>query len=293
MKKVWLVVLFVVLGLSVVVAQRYDRRYGGRGFGGYFGGGDYYDSFDNPRQIPEHGGVQTPNWTNTPGFDKDVFTFVRIIRDRNPNARSGGLWWTDTPDSDLNLSFRLQQLTALKVNPNGKFLRLTDEHLFDYPMIYMVEPGTLYLSDEEAGILRKYLLNGGFLWLDDFWGTAEWNNMAEQLKKVFPNRDFVELSLTNQIYHCVFDIKAKDQIPGIDYWMRSGGDTSERGYDSREVNHRAIFDDKGRIMVLATHDTDNGDGWEREGDNHTYFERFSEKTAYPLAINVIFYVMTH
>ena len=101
------------------------------------------------------------------------------------------------------------------------------------------------------------------------------------------------MPLTSQLYHCVFDIKAKDQIPGIDYWTQSGGDTSERGAESRVVHHRAILDDKGRIMVFATHDTDNGDGWEREGDNRYYFEHFSEKTAYPLAINVIFYVMTH
>ncbi|HEX5399444.1 MAG TPA: DUF4159 domain-containing protein [Verrucomicrobiae bacterium] len=294
MKKSCLIGLTLLLALGAVFAQRYFR--GGFGRGGY--GGDYVDeSTETPRDVPEHGRAEdgslyrTPYWTNTPGFDKDVFTFVRIKRDRIPST--GGSWFTDTPDSDLNLAYRLQQLTSIKVNPDGLFLRLTDKRLFDYPFIYMVEPGSLYLSDEEVAILRKYLLNGGFLWLDDFWGNAEWNNVEQVFKRVFPNRSFVELPLSSPLYHCVFDIKAKNQIPGIDYWERSGGDTSERGSESSVVHHRVILDDKGRIMVFATHDTDNGDGWEREGASRVYFERFSEKTAYPLAINVIFYVMTH
>ena len=229
---------------------------------------------------------------DAPGFEKDTFTFVRIRRDRAP-YKSGGTWSTDTPDSDLNLSYRLQQMTSIKVDPNGRYLRLTDPDLSNYPFIYMVEPGTLSLSDEEVVALRKYLLKGGFLMLDDFWGTREWQGMAEELKKVFPDRNFVELSLDHPIYHCVFEIKTKAQVPGIRYWERSGGDTSEQGADSREVHHRAIFDDKGRMMVIATHNMDNGDGWEREGESHEYFEKFSEKISYPLGINIIFYSMTH
>jgi hypothetical protein len=157
----------------------------------------------------------------------------------------------------------------------------------------MVEPGTLYLNDAEVAALRKYLLNGGFLMLDDFWGEGEWHGMAEEIKKVFPDKNFVELPLSHPIYHCVFEIKTKAQVPGITYWERSGGDTSERGADSREVHHRAIFDDKGRMMIIATHNMDNGDGWEREGESAEYFEKFSEKISYPLGINIIVYVMTH
>lgn len=295
MKKSFLFGFILLLALGALFAQRYFRGGFGRGgFGGYGGG---YETARTPREVPEHsvsedGSLyETPYWTNAPGFKQDVFTFVRIKRESG--GYSGGPWWTDAPDSDLNLAFRLQQVTSIKVNPDGFFLRLTDKELFDYPFIYMVEPGSLYLSDEEVALLRKYLLNGGFLWLDDFWGQGEWSNVEHVFQRVFPNRGFVELSLDNPLYHCVFDIKAKDQIPGIDYWRRSGGDTSERGAESRVVHHRVILDDKGRIMVLATHDTDNGDGWEREGENHYYFEHFSEKTAYPLAVNVIFYVMTH
>jgi len=288
MKKWTIIILFLICALGIVLAQQ--RRFRGGGGGEWGEGGWIGDDTRTAREVPSHS-TGTPNWTNTPGFEKDVFTFVRIRRDRSPYKR-GGSWSTDTPDSDLNLSYRLQQMTSIKVDPNGRYLRLTDPDLSNYPFIYMVEPGTLSLGDEEVVALRKYLLNGGFLMLDDFWGEAEWNGMAEELKKVFPDRTFVELPLDHSIYHCVFEIKTKAQVPGIWYWRQSGGDTSERP-DSRQVHHRAIFDDKGRMMVIATHNTDNGDGWEREGENHEYFEQFSEKISYPLGINIIFYSMTH
>src|SRR6266513_2927905 len=226
-----------------------------------------------------------------------IFALVAVIvvAQRGSRGGYGGRWDTDTPDSDLNLSYRLQQLTSIEVDPNGLFLRLTDEELADYPFIYMVEPGSLYLSDEEVVALRHYLLNGGFLMLDDFWGDSEWAGMAEQMKKVFPNRGFVELPLDHPLYRCVFNIKSKDQIPAVD--IGTASETTHVTWepfhdgDVRTVHHRANFDDKGRLMVIATHNTDNGDGWEWEGDNHYYFEHFSEKIAYPLAINIIFYAM--
>jgi hypothetical protein len=300
MKKVSLITFALLLVGAAVFAQ---RRFGGGGWGGGYGGGwrgAEYENARTPRDIPEHGETEngspyeTPRWTNAPGFDKDVFTFVRIKRDRG-GYTTGGSWWTDTPDSDLNLAYRLQQVTSIKVNPNGLFLRLTDKELVNYPFIYMVEPGSLDLSDEEIFALRKYLLNGGFLWVDDFWGEAEWNQMAEVMKRVFPDREFVELPLEHPLYHCVFDIKSKAMCPNVNNGSRlernPNFDPSEKG--GRVTHHRAIFDDKGRLMIFATHNTDNGDGWEWEGNNHFYFEHFSEKIAYPLAINVIFYVMTH
>jgi len=298
MKTLKWTLLILLLVVSSLLAQRRDR-FGGGGYGGRGFRGEQYESYQTPREIPQHaygedGEVaETPNWTNSLGFEKDVFTFVRIKR--SAGGWSGGPWSTDTPDSDLNLSWRLATLTSLKVDPNGRFLRLTDKELKDYPFIYMVEPGSLYLDDDEVLALRKYLLNGGFLWLDDFWGEGEWNSMASELKKVFRDRQWVELPLDHPLYHCVFDIKSKAQVPNVYNGNRQQFDpdypTWEKG--GREVHHRAIFDDKGRIMVFATHNTDNGDGWEWEGNNHYYFEHFAEKTAYPLAINVIFYTMSH
>jgi hypothetical protein len=261
------------------------------------GGWGYYsdhDQYRTAREVPQHG-HQTPNWTNEPGFEKDAFTFVRIKRERVPYTR-GAAWWTDTPDSDLNLSYRLQQMTSMKVDPDGLFLHLTEKELAHYPFIYMVEPGSLYLDEREAAALQKYLLNGGFLWLDDFWGEREWDNMEQQLKKVFPDRDFVDVKLDHPLYHCVFDIKSKGQVPAVELGTGSQFDPEHRTWerpDATEVHHRAIFDDLGRLMVFATHNTDSGDGWEWEGDNHYYFAEFSEKIAYPLAVNILVYAMTH
>ena len=246
----------------------------------------------------ESNSVGTPNWKAEEGFQKDVFTFVRIkYSSRGGYGRWGGWerWAIDFPDSDLNLSYRLQQLTSLKVDPDTRVIEITDKELFDYPWIYIVEPGGLQFTDEEVPILRQYLLNGGFLMVDDFWGEAEWTNFYQEIKRVFPEREPTELSLDHPIYHCVFDIKSKGQVPNIGLGVQSqynGGRTWER-WDAKEVHHRAIFDDKGRIMVIACHNTDNGDGWEREGESDYYFHNFSEKIAYPLGINIIFYAMTH
>jgi hypothetical protein len=241
------------------------------------------------------------NWEIAPRFQKDVFTFVRV---RYDSWRGGGRWrgrgggWaTDWPDSELNFSFRLQQLTTLKVNPNPISLRLTDERIFDYPFLYMIEPGSLMFSEEEVKALRKYLFNGGFLMVDDFWGDYEWDNFYTEIKRVFPDREPEELPITHEIFRTVYTLKEKPQIPSINAaWDgRSQGITWEWGHggNTKEVHFRAIFDDKGRMMVIICHNTDLGDGWEREGEDPWYFKEFAEKKSYPMGINIITYAMTH
>jgi len=248
-----------------------------------------------------------PDWEVDKEFAHDVFTFVRIRyssdyggyggygRGRGRGfGRSGGSWATDYPDSDLNFSYRLHQLTSLEVNPDGIVLELTDPELVNYPFIYMLECGRLVFSEPEVDALRAYLLNGGFLMVDDFWGEAEWYNFYREIKRVFPDREPRDLDLDHPIFHAVFDLKEKPQIPSIDValWGRDYGITWERE-DAREVHYRAILDDKDRMMVIICHNTDLGDGWEREGENEWYFHEFSEKKAYPLGINIVFYAMTH
>jgi hypothetical protein len=232
------------------------------------------DTVRTARETMSHS-TGTPNWTNPPGFEKDVFTFVRIIRARDPEGSpTSGDWITDFPDSDLNLSYRLQQVTSLKVDPDGRVLRLTDPDLFNYPWIYMVEPGALLLHDEEVPILRKYLLNGGVLMADDFWGEWQWEGFATQIKRVLPERqyEFQDLHMDHPLFHSVFDIKVpmnQLQTPAS-HWVeqrRSTEFTWETYHptrdgaqeDCRDMHVRAILDDKGRIMVIATHNCDNGD----------------------------------
>ena len=277
-------------------------------------------TFAQRRYYGDRAGV--PKWEPDREFSKDVFTFVRIrFSDgygggdyygggrrsrggRYGGRRSGGYrgrgwgpggrWATDYPDSDLNFSYRLQQLTSMEVDPNGLVLELTDERLFDYPFIYIVEPGNLVFSEEEVEALRKYLLNGGFLMVDDFWGEDEWYNFYDQIKRVFPNLEPKELPYEHRIFHYPFELKERPQIPSIGHALggRGYGITWER-HDAREVHYKALYDSKGRIMAIICHNTDLGDGWEREGENEWYFHQFSEKSAYPLGINIVFYAMTH
>ncbi len=323
-RKIFLLGAIFALAASVCVAQ-FRGRGGGRGFGGRGGFGDDTGPFIRTEGGPGGRGVlvnedtvrtaretaahstDLPNWTNTSGFEKDVFTFTRIIYKEDPRQwRMGPVRWiNDYPDSDLDLSFRLQQLTSIKVDPDGRVLKLTDPALFDFPWIYMVKPGGMELREEEVPILRKYLLNGGVLMADDFWGDSEWAPFEAQIKRVLPGRDWQELPLSHPIFHCVFDLnvseKNKLQVPSIHRWERTqnpdsgmyGGYRAFRGDGDPNMHVRAWLDDKGRIMVIATHNTDNGDGWEREGENKQYFETFSETRAYPLGINIVFYVMTH
>jgi len=242
-----------------------------------------------------------PDWEIDEDFKADLFTFVRIRYESYGGwgRRSGGSWRTDYPDSDLNFSLRLQQLTTLKVNPEPIVLELTDDELFDYPFIYIIEPGSLAFSEAEVEALRRYCLNGGFLMVDDFWGDSEYENLRMQLQRVFPDRKPQEVPLSHEIFHCVYDLKEKPQVPAINAarrgydgslgtfeWSRDGSDTSTPHY-------KAIYDDADRIMVFICHNTDLGDGWEREGENQWYFEEFSVKKAYPMGINIVTYAMTH
>jgi hypothetical protein len=230
-----------------------------------------------------------PVWQNPKGFERDVFTFTRVryssFRERGP-----GKWLTDYPDSDLNFSFRLQQLTALKVDPHGKILELTDPDLADFPFLYLIEPGQLIFSDAEVLALRKYLLNGGFLMVDDFWGENEWENLHQELLRVFPGQEPQELPLEHEIFHLVYDLKKKPQVPSIHAYMN--GLVTER-HDAQEPHYRALFDPAGRMVVLICHNTDLGDGWEREGLDAGYFREYAEKWSYPMGINILTYAMTH
>jgi Domain of unknown function (DUF4159) len=241
-----------------------------------------------------------PTWKNDPRFQGDIFTFVRVkyhVDGRYGFGHTRERWAIDFPDSDLNFSFRLGQMSSMRVNPDGRVLELTDKALFDHPFIYLVEPGRLTFADDELIVLRRYLLNGGFLMVDDFWGDGEWRNFETELKRLFPERKVVDLSMEHPIFHCVFDLKAAPQVPGLPWGKNSQatGITWEpnHGPGAEQVHYRAILDDKERIMVMICHNTDLGDGWEREGDDEYYFKEFSEKKSYPMGINIIFYSMTH
>lgn len=237
-------------------------------------------------------------------FPDNRFTFCRIrytsYRER-PEQNFRGRWSIDYPESDQHFSWRLSELTTVKVKTveDGGFyhvvIDLTDEDLFDYPFIYMLEVGELVFTEAEVKALRTYLLRGGFLMVDDFWGEREWQNWVMQIARVFDPDEYPmeELPLTHAIFNCVFVLDEKPQVPSAYFWMNSRGLTSERGAESATPHYKGIRDKNGRLMAVICHNTDLGDGWEREGENEDYFREISAKKAYPMGINIVVYAMTH
>jgi hypothetical protein len=267
------------------------------------------DEIRTAREVGTHSSG-TPNWTNAPGFEDESFTFTRIIFQSNPapSSRRGRFrwlgWWVDYPDADLNLSYRLQQLTTIRTDPDARVVKLTDPELFHYPLLYMEHAGYMGLSDEEVADLRKYLLNGGALFVNDFWGAEEWNGFAAEINRVLPGRTWSDLATDHEVFSCVFDLRRpmkQLQVPTIQFWNQeqdpndpqSPLQTIFRGEGSEDMHVRALLDDRGKMLILAVHNSDISDGWEREGENEVYFNKYSEKIAYPLGINIIFYLMTH
>jgi len=151
------------------------------------------DQIRTARETDSHSSG-TPNWTNAPGFEEDVFTFTRVIFHSEPGPRMNRGrfrwlgWWVDYPDADLNLSYRLQQLTTIKTDPDARVVKLTDPSIFNYPLLYMEHAGYMNLNEEEVAALRKYLLSGGALLVNDFWGLDEWNGFAAEIGRVLPGR---------------------------------------------------------------------------------------------------------
>jgi hypothetical protein len=231
-------------------------------------------------------------------FSDGAFMHCKIRYTSVYREANGYGWSTDYPYAGINLMVRVSELTKTPISvdkngqPNYWVVRLTDDALFRCPFTMATDVGTLEFAPQEAKRLREYLLKGGFLWVDDFWGTPAWEQWSSEMRKVLPEYRIVDVPLEHPLRHSLFDVQVVPQVTSINFWRASGGVTSERGHDSPHANLRMIADEKGRVMVLMTHNTDIGDSWEREGEDREFFLQFSPH-GYALGINVILYTLTH
>jgi hypothetical protein len=216
------------------------------------------------------------------------FHFLRLAY----TAFNGGFggrerWLTDWPEAEQHLLQGVKRLSRINVDLEGRQLAIMDKELFDQPWVYAVEVGGWELSDEEVARMREYLLRGGFLLVDDFHGTREWEVFSAGMHKIFPDRAIVDVPARDSVFHVAFDLDDKLQIPGTAALSR--GVTYE--YDGYLPHFRGVYDDSGRLMVMINFDMDMGDSWEH-ADDPQYPVHFTV-SGYQYAINYILYAMTH
>jgi hypothetical protein len=274
---------WIIRGAIVAVLLSATTAFAQRGWGRGYGRGE--------------GGIP-PRFRQVSDFDGS-FQFCRMMYRQVRSHQRGLGWGTDYPDAEINFSIRLSELTKTRVSrsadnePNHFVVQPTDEGLYQCPFIIMSDPGSAGFNDVEAEALRRYLVKGGFLWVDDFWGPWAWEDWSREIAKVLPPSQYPirELPMDHPIFRTMFTVARIPQVPSWQFWSESG-DTSEMGSYSASAHMAAIADAHGRIMVLMTHNTDISDSWEREGQNPEYFLSFSPE-GYAVGLNVALYALSH
>jgi hypothetical protein len=223
------------------------------------------------------------------GDERTEFAFARL-RYTSVSSEPGfefASWGTDAPKADRQFVMGLRRLTRVHTRSVEEVVKLTDDGIFDWPWVYAVEVGHWKLSDREAARLGEYLSRGGFLMVDDFHGSYEWETFLQSMRRVFPGRPVVDMEDSDAAFHTVYDLTNRVQVPGIQYWY--SGRIYEK--DGVEPHWRGIYDDRGRLMVAICHNQDNGDAWEW-ADHPRYPEHYASQ-AYRMGINYVIYAFTH
>lgn len=259
-------------------------------------------AFEKPprewREYPGQDNIAVP-----PDFrEKTEWVFARLMYPpaggrfgRRGGFRGGASWkngytsWTtDYSAADRHVARALRRLTRLHVRSVEQPVDLDDgDDAFNYPWLYAVEVGQWQLTDAQVKQMREYLDRGGFFMVDDFHGTREWAQFMESMQRVFPDRPVVDIPPTDSIFHVLYDLTDKYQVPGAQY-LRSGRTFEQDGYQPR---WRGIYDNSGRLLVAICHNMDLGDAWEY-ADEPQYDEKFSA-LAFRVVANYVVYSMTH
>ncbi len=248
---------------------------------------------------------RSPEVYETPAAPRDgEFHFLRVEYTDLPQYHRGwgyasrdgigtGWWLVDWPAADNHFSAGVQRLTRIEVG-DPRHLRLTDDRLFDYPWIYATQTGWWGLSDAETSRLREYLLRGGFLVVDDFWGPEQWEVFRQTMNRVLPNQPITHLAESQAVMSVLYNIREKDRtfIPGSRHlWRGSGGTVQIVQPEGTTPAWLAMYDDKNRMVVAVNFNTDMADAWEFA--DVPYYPEAMTALAYRYGINYLIYSMTH
>ena len=232
------------------------------------------------------------------------FHFIRVEYTDLPQYHRGfgyasrdglgsGWWIVDWPAADNHFTSGIQRLTRIDTG-DPRHLRLTDDRLFDYPWIYATQTGWWGLSDAETSRLREYLLRGGYLVVDDFWGPEQWEVFRRTMERVLPNHPITDIAPSDSVMHVLYDIEEKDRtiIPGSRHLRRGPGGGVQVVLPAGAVPAwRAMYDDRERMVVAVNFNTDVGDAWEFA--DVPYYPEAMTALAYRYGINYMVYSMTH
>lgn len=236
-----------------------------------------------------HGGSRGDEVGN--GSDSAEFHFARLAfgaYGRPYGSGRGEPWLRDWPEAEVHFMQGVGRLTRIEAAPGSRHVRFNDDSLFDYPVIYAVKVGFMRLDDYEAERLREYLSRGGFLIVDDFHGPSEWEEFAASMGRVFGERPIVELPTDEEIFHVLYDLDQRVQIPGIQAIARGVTWEHPQGVPA---HWRGIYDDAGRLIVAINFNMDLGDAWEHADD--AFYPEPLTTLAYRFGINYVIYAMTH
>src|SRR6266404_6593613 len=268
--------LSLISALGVVRAQRRFKEY------------PAIEYSDFP--IPGDFGEKT-EWVRARLRYPDIYGYPNNLRVSMRDGRPfPGMWTMDYPRSDRHLLAGVKRLTRIDTRLAEQVVDLDgSDDIFNWPVVYGVEVGHWRLPDDQAKQLRDFLLRGGFFMCDDFHGDAEWSTFLDSMKRVFPDRPIEDIPDNDPIFHTLFDLEERFQVPGAQFFQ--SGITYEKGESGKIPHWRCIRDDKGRIMVAICHNMDLGDAWEC-ADEPRYPEKWSS-LAYRIAMNYFVYDLSH
>jgi hypothetical protein len=233
------------------------------------------------------GEMQNPAPDPPDAGEKSEWAFARL-RYRSQGGRRRGGWGTDSNKAEQHFVQGVRRLSRVNARSNEEIIDVDSDEVYNWPWLYAVEVGGWYLDDAQAKRLRNYLDRGGFLMVDDFHGGYEWDRFMQSMTKVFPDRPVVDIPDSDAIFHVLYNLEKRFQVPGRQYIY--SGVTYERG-DGVDGHWRGIYDDNGRILVAICHNSDLGDAWEW-ADDPQYPEKFAS-LAYRIGINYLIYATTH